>query len=250
MKPIINITTIIFFTFLMSFCKKDNQISPTSISNLDIEILKDDIIDTILIVKRINVSSTNDSILKFANIKIIDAEKNIYYDDLWTKLKGFNFSLKQRKIDTLQVILYFNNKTIKTKNIIINNTNYHYPDFIKILSITVNKSLSYIDYDHSTTNGNDNIISIQNYSSDYDEHYFYKYYSEDKTVYTLDSCLLPFNHKVFLIKVKYAKTYDNILHIQNYDTYSLYFRTKYIYEANNIKPNIIYHFNNADYDPD
>lgn len=135
--------SIIYIAILYIAFSCSKEILNVDNTNLRIEYKADIFNDSIYDITKLEVTSTNDSIINFSKIKIVDSDGFIYFDDNWRELQNNSFALPLRKEYNLEFKLYRNINTIENIDATFNTTidNYKYPTKIKLISAEIENTI-------------------------------------------------------------------------------------------------------------
>lgn len=189
---------ILFGVLLLSSCEKEVTILDNT--TFDLSVNRDEFSDTIYWIDKINVVSTNDSVIDRAMFKLEDEFGNTLFEDRWQNARNYSFGLEQRRKYTLEASLYLNpGNTLVSEEIEIDNNDY--PDGFKINGIEINSSVLNNDGTYYVSNVHGTIVTIyhtpdalftsDNYNVDLATVFYQKQFSPKKVSYNFNNFELP-----------------------------------------------------------
>lgn len=212
MKHILHSTFLVFFLTILIYSCKQDELTPSTKTNLTFDYYHTMTSDTIYRVSELNVTSTDDKILTNARIRIhtnlVDtmALDSTIFDGPWREAKNLYFGLHQRKTYSIYASLYTYDESgakldLKSGSITIDNKRY--PKQIKISNITadmypVNISNYQIQKTGIKSITSVTILGIPEYEEDRISSLRYVYYLkkdlyEESVSFNSDSIFLPTN---------------------------------------------------------
>lgn len=131
----------IFITLITVSCSK--EILKVDNTDLLIEYKTDIFNDSIYDITKLEVTSTNDSVINFSKIRISDADGVIFFDNEWRQLQNNSFALPLRKEYELEFKLYRNINDTEIIDATFSATidNHKYPKKIQLISAEVESSI-------------------------------------------------------------------------------------------------------------
>lgn len=187
---------------MISSCKKEY----TAVYNTDLSIeLRQDVFnDSIHFIKNFNLTSSNDSVLSYANAKIEDENGNVFFDAPWREIASNHLILPERRDYSLAVSIYrnVNGSTVLDHTATLDVDNNKYPSYIKFNKIEVANNVLDDDGYYTVSNSYTTVVTITNslefvtdgddeYDVDQDVKYLSKGYAPKSININLNNVLLP-----------------------------------------------------------
>lgn len=134
---------IIFIVAILIVVSCSKEILNVDNTNLLIEYKADIFNDSIYDITKLEVTSTNDSVINFSKVRIVDNDGSIYFDNEWRQLQTSSFALPLRKEYNLEFNLYRIVNDIEIIDATYKTTidNHKYPTKIQLVSAEIESSI-------------------------------------------------------------------------------------------------------------
>lgn len=196
---------IIYISLMVLFISCNKEFTTLETTEITTVIEKDFFNDSIYNVKQFNVTSTNDSVLYYANARVLDdSTTTVLWEGAWRDLRHSTFSLPQRKNYKIRIELYrsVNNQEVIDYTTTRQFNNHKIPTKFQLISAEVDPSIIAIeDYYGLTAQGSNtrqviivSELSLESSTEDFehntvttDYNYYQKLHSPRKLSYNFSN---------------------------------------------------------------